>query len=150
MKIGALWREPLLHFLLIGLLLFLVYGRVAPPSDDGNRITVTQADIAALARQFQATWSRPPTPAELDGLVDNHVRDEILFREGTALGLLKDDTVIKRRVRQKLEVLVEEAGRSGVPSDAEATGPAFSADMRTLFLSVQHPGEDRDSVWPPR
>lgn len=119
MNIGSPWREPLLHFLLIGLLLFLVYGRVAPPSDDGNRITVTQADIAALARQFQATWSRPPTPAELDGLVDNHVRDEILFREGTALGLLKDDTVIKRRVRQKLEVLVEEAGRSGVPSDAE-------------------------------
>lgn len=119
MNIGALWREPLTHFLLIGLLLFLVYGRVAPPSDAGNRIIVTQADIAALARQFQATWSRPPTPAELDGLVDNHVRDEILFREGTALGLLQDDSVIKRRVRQKLEVLVEEAGKSGEPGDAE-------------------------------
>ena len=113
MKIRSLWREPLLHFLLIGLLLFLLYGKVAPPSDDGNRITVTQAGIAALASQFQATWSRPPTPAELQGLVDSHVRDEILFREGAALGLLEDDPVIKRRVRQKLEVLVEEEGKSG-------------------------------------
>jgi hypothetical protein len=119
LKIGFLWREPLLHFLLIGLLLFLIYGKVAPPSDDGNRVTVTQADIAALARQFQATWSRPPTPDELKGLVDSHVRDEILFREGTALGLLEGDTVIKRRVRQKLEVLIEESGKSVVADDAE-------------------------------
>jgi hypothetical protein len=96
-----------------------VYGRVAPPSDDGNRITVSQADIAALARQFQATWSRPPTPAELQGVVDSHVRDEILFREGAALGLLTGDPVIKRRVRQKLEVLIEEENKSGAVSDAE-------------------------------
>lgn len=119
MKIGSLWREPLLHFLLVGLLLFLVYGRVAPPSDDGNRILVSQSDIAALARQFQATWSRPPTPAELQGIVDSHVRDEILFREGAALGLLTGDPVIKRRVRQKLEVLIEEENKSGAVSDAE-------------------------------
>ncbi len=119
MKIGFLWREPLLHFLLIGLLLFLLYGKVAPSSDDGNRITVSQADIAALARQFEATWSRPPAPSELQDLVDSHVRDEILFREGAALGLLKDDPVIKRRVRQKLEVLVEEEGKSGTVGDAE-------------------------------
>jgi len=119
LKIGSLWREPLLHFLLIGLLLFLLYDRVAPPSGDGNRIIVTRAGIDALAGQFQATWSRPPTPSELKDLVANHVRDEILFREGAALGLLKDDPVIKRRVRQKLEVLIEEEGKSGSVSDAE-------------------------------
>ena len=112
-------KEPLLHFLLIGLLLFLLYGAVAPPSADGNRITVNRAVIAGLTTQFQATWSRPPTPVELQGLVDSHVRDEILFREGVALGLVKDDPVIKRRVRQKLEVLIEEEGKSGGASDAE-------------------------------
>ncbi len=119
MSIRSLLKEPLLHFLLIGLLLFLLYGAVAPPSADGNRITVNRAAIAGLATQFQATWSRPPTPVELQGLVDSHVRDEILFREGVALGLVKDDPVIKRRVRQKLEVLIEEEGRSGGASDAE-------------------------------
>jgi hypothetical protein len=115
----SILREPLLHFLLIGLVLFLLYGKVAPSSDQGTRITVDRATIAALAGQFEATWSRPPTPAELAGLVDGYVRDEILFREGASLGLLKDDPVIQRRVRQKLEVLVEEEGTTGVPTDAE-------------------------------
>ncbi len=121
MKITALLKEPLLHFLLIGLLLFLLFGKVAPPSADGNRITVNRAVIAGLATQFQSTWSRPPAAVELNGLVDSYVRDEILFREGVALGLVKDDPVIKRRVRQKLEVLIEEEGKSGGASDAQLT-----------------------------
>lgn len=119
MRIRSLLKEPLLHFLLLGLLLFLLYGKVAPNSGDGNRVTVSRTTIAALATQFQATWSRPPTAVELNGLVDSYVRDEILFREGVALGLVKDDPVIKRRVRQKLEVLIEEEGKSGGASDAE-------------------------------
>lgn len=121
MRIRSLLKEPLLHFLLLGLLLFLLYGKVAPTFGDGNRVTVSRTSIAALATQFQATWSRPPTPAELNGLVDSYVRDEILFREGAALGLVKDDPVIKRRVRQKLEVLIEEEGNPGGASDAELT-----------------------------
>ena len=119
MRIRSLLQEPLLHFLLLGMLLFLLYGKVAPTSGDGNRITVSRAVIAGLATQYQATWSRPPTAVELNGLVDSYVRDEILFREGVALGLVKDDPVIKRRVRQKLEVLIEEEGKSGGASDAE-------------------------------
>lgn len=101
------------------MLLFLLYGKVAPPSDEGSRITVTRAAVAALAEQFRATWSRPPSREELSNLVDESVRDEILYREGLALGLAKDDAVIKRRVRQKVEVLVEEEGRNGAPGDAE-------------------------------
>ncbi len=121
MRIRSLLKEPLLHFLLLGLLLFLLYGSVAPSSGDGNRVTVSRTSIAALATQFQATWSRPPTAVELNGLVESYVRDEILFREGVALGLVKDDPVIKRRVRQKLEVLIEEEGNPGGASDAELT-----------------------------
>jgi len=121
LRINSLLKEPLLHFLLIGAGLFLLYGEVADPSADGNRVTVNRTVISALATQFQATWSRSPTPAELNGLIDSYVRDEILFREGVALGLFKDDPVIKRRVRQKLEVLIEEEGRSGAASDAELT-----------------------------
>ena len=92
-------REPLLHFLLIGLALFLWYGRVAPAGTDASRIVVPQAQVDVLARQFEATWSRPPTPAELRGLVDTCVTDEMLFREGRELGLGEDDAVIKRRIR---------------------------------------------------
>jgi len=112
-------REPLLHFLLIGMALFLLYGSVAPPADEATRITVTRSSIATLARQFESTWLRSPTPVELQGLIDGYVRDEILFREGVALGLLNDDSVIRRRVLQKLEVLIEEESNSDAASDEE-------------------------------
>ena len=112
-------REPLLHFLLIGLALFLWYGRVAPDGTDASRIVVTQAQVDVLARQFEATWSRPPTPTELRGLVDTYVTDEMLFREGRELGLGEDDAVIKRRIRQKYQVMSEELLATEPPSDEE-------------------------------
>lgn len=115
----TLVREPLLHFLLIGLALFLWYGRVAPDGTDASRIVVTQAQVDVLARQFEATWSRPPTPAELRGLVDTYVTDEMLFREGRELGLGEDDAVIKRRIRQKYQVMSEELLATEPPSDEE-------------------------------
>ena len=112
-------REPLLHFLLIGLALFLWYGRVAPDETDASRIVITQAQVDVLARQFEATWSRPPTPTELRGLVDTYVTDEMLFREGRELGLGEDDAVIKRRIRQKYQVMSEELLATEPPSDEE-------------------------------
>jgi hypothetical protein len=112
-------REPTLHFLLIGIFLFLLYGRVAPEGDDSRTIEVSQARIDALTQQFQAVWSRPPTESELRGIIDAFVRDEVLYREGVAMGLDGDDPVIKRRVRQKMEVMSEESGTQLTPTDAE-------------------------------
>ena len=119
MSIGRILREPLLHFLIIGLALFLYYGHVAPGSSDERRIVVSQAQVDELAQRFQATWNRPPTAQELSGIVDSYVSDEVLYREGKALGLDRDDPVIKRRVRQKLEVMAEEAGERTTPTDAD-------------------------------
>jgi hypothetical protein len=119
MTFSKLLREPTLHFLLIGIFLFLLYGRVAPESDDSRTIEVSQARIDALTQQFQSVWSRPPTEPELRGIIDAFVRDEVLYREGVAMGLDGDDPVIKRRVRQKMEVMSEESGAQLQPSDAE-------------------------------
>ena len=119
MTFSKLLREPTLHFLLIGIFLFLLYGRVAPESDDSRTIEVSQARIDALTQQFQAVWSRPPTEPELRGIIDAFVRDEVLYREGVAMGLDGDDPVIKRRVRQKMEVMSEESGAQLLPTDAE-------------------------------
>lgn len=119
MQVRRILREPLLHFLLLGLALFAYYGRVAPDDDGKRRIVVTQADVDLLATQFQGTWNRPPSPVELHGLVDSYVRDEILYREGVALGLDRDDAVIKRRVRQKLDVLFEESVAQNPATDAD-------------------------------
>jgi len=119
LKIRTVLHEPLLHFLLIGLGLFLLYGAVSPGDSDGKRITVSQARVDDMAAQFKALWGRPPSPDELRGLVDGFVRDEIIFREGLALGLDKDDAVIKRRVRQKYELLAEEPNAGNAPTDAD-------------------------------
>jgi parvulin-like peptidyl-prolyl isomerase len=130
-RAGRWLREPLLHFLLLGALLFVVYAWVAPSDRGGQRIVVNRALIEALTRQYSTTWMRPPTEQELDSLVETYVRDEILYREGLALGLDRDDAVIKRRVRQKLEVMAEEQLARTAPSDAELS--AYLAKNATRF-----------------
>lgn len=119
MKLADLLREPMLRFLAIGLGLFVAHGLVAPAATDGRDIVVSQARVDGLVRQYQATWHRPPTPDELAGLVDAYVRDEVLYREGVALGLDSDDPVIQRRIRQKMEVAAEERLDQAEPGDAE-------------------------------
>lgn len=126
----------MLHFLLLGALLFLAHGWLNPPEEARPRIVVGGALLEGLARQHEAVWMRPPTPQELDGLVQSHVRDEILYREGLALGLDRDDPVIRRRVRQKLEVMAEEQLTRAAPSDAELS--AYLAENAARF---SQPGE---------
>ncbi len=119
MNLRRVLREPLLHFLLIGAALFIYYGHHAPGGGDDRRIIVTQQQVDDLAQQFRLTWSRPPTGAELRSLVDSYVHDEILYREGMAAGLGREDAVIKRRVRQKIEVMAEEDSARNTPSDGD-------------------------------
>ena len=119
MKFKSLLREPVLHFLLIGLVVFAAYGRLAPHEKSGVRIVVTQSMVDSMALEYQKRWSRPPTEQELASVVDVYVRDEILYREGMSLGLDRDDPVIKRRVRQKLEVIAEEQLARDAPTDAD-------------------------------
>jgi len=111
-------REPLLHFLLIGLALFLLYAVVSPGDSAGRTITISQGEVDQLRRQYAALWGTPPTDAQLTDLIDARVRDEILYREGMAQGLDRDDPVIKRRIRQKVEVMAEEEGSDSAPTDA--------------------------------
>lgn len=118
-RLASLAKEPVLHFLLIGALLFAAYSRLAPADEAGSRIVVTQALVDGLAAEHRARWSRPASEQELAALVDAWVRNEILYREGVALGLDRDDPVIKRRVRQKLEVVAEELLARDAATDAD-------------------------------
>jgi PPIC-type PPIASE domain len=116
-----LLREPLLHFLLLGGLLFGLYqwlgGRDA--SAAGGDIVVTEGRIRNLTDTYTRTWQRPPTAEELNGLIEDYIREEVLYREGVALGLDRDDTIIRRRLRQKLEFVSEDAANALEPTDAE-------------------------------
>ena len=115
-----LLKDPLLHFLLIGAALFLVFGFFkGPTGNEENKIVITQGDIDALQANFVRTWQRPPTDGELSGLIDNRVEDEIAFREAVAMGLDQDDAVIRRRLRMKMELLMEDIAGLSPPSDEE-------------------------------
>jgi parvulin-like peptidyl-prolyl isomerase len=95
-------------------------------------IVVSEAMIDQMAREHEARWTRSPNDRELAGLVDAYVRDEILYREGLALGLDRDDALIKRRVRQKFEVIAEEQGARESPSDADLA--AYITENEGRFL----------------
>jgi hypothetical protein len=131
--IRRLLREPLLHFLLIGTALFVLYGALnRGRSDAPSDIVVSEARVEALAESFATVWMRPPTPEEIKGLIDDHIAEEIYYREAIAMGLDQDDTVIRRRLRQKMEFISEDAATATEPTDAELR--AYLADHPEKFL----------------
>lgn len=116
--LAAALREPLMHFLLIGGALFLFYQWHNPVVfQDKNDILVTADDVARLAAGFAQTWQRKPTSPEMDGLINNFVREEIYYREAKAMGLDQDDIAVRRRLRQKLEFILEDVAGQVEPGD---------------------------------
>ena len=104
-----LLREPLLQFLVLGAALFGLFGIVDKKEADAPaKIVVSTARMSNLVDGFTRTWRRPPTEQELQDLVENYIRDEVFYREGKAAGLDRDDVVIRRRVRQKMEFIAED------------------------------------------
>jgi hypothetical protein len=111
LRIQTLWREPLLHFLLIGFALFLYYDLVGSGDSEApavKRIIVSSGHVEQLVANFERTWSRPPTEQELDAMVDSHVREEVFYREAMAMGLDQNDPMVRRRMRMKLEFMLED------------------------------------------
>jgi parvulin-like peptidyl-prolyl isomerase len=115
-----LLREPLIHFLILGAGLFVLYAAVSGSvSTQIDRIVVDETQVMRLAEQFQRTWMRPPTEQELQALAEDYVKEEILYREAQALGLDEDDLVIRRRLRQKMEFLNADLTEPRAPTEAQ-------------------------------
>ena len=113
-------KEPLVHFLALGAGLFgigVLRGDSAEPS--ANRITITPGVTERLMEGFRRTWQRPPTEDEFSGLVEDYLKEEVLYREALAMGLDRDDQIIRRRMRQKLEFLTADLVESFEPSEEE-------------------------------
>lgn len=114
-------REPLLQFFLLGLALFAAYrilggGERAQRTD---RIVVDAGQIERLSGEFYRVWARPPTRADLERLIEEHIKEEMLYREALALGLDRDDEVVRRRMRRKMEFLNESLVEVLDPTDEE-------------------------------
>ena len=117
--IARLIREPLVQFLLIGVAVFAIYELVASQSElPRDRIVVTEGRVRQLALVFAKTWQRSPSPQEMRGLIDAYVKEEIYYREAIKLGLDRDDTLIRRRMQQKMEFLSEPSDDRLAASDA--------------------------------
>ena len=154
-----LLREPLLHFVLIGSALFAGYAtlnRVRPASASSPQIEITNGDIEQLRQAWQMQWKRPPTTDELDGLVAGEVRERILAREAMKLGLDQDDTIVRRRLAQKLEFMLQDVATIRQPTEDEVaryfaknrtayTIPAHLTFSHIYFSSTNHPNAEQDA-----
>lgn len=140
----AILREPLLHFLLVGAALFVLFGLVNErySGSEDNQVVVSVGRIGQLENIFTRTWQRPPTATELKGLIDDFVLEEIYYRQAVAMGIDRDDTVIRRRLRQKFEFLTDDMAAAIEPTDAElsdyleANPDAFMRDTTYSFEQV--------------
>ena len=147
-RMQTLLREPLLHFLLIGAVLFFVFGQVGDPVEVDNRIVVSQADLDILANDWLRRTGRPPSPQQVEQQLRQYIREQVLSREAVNLGLDRDDVIIRRRLAQKMQFLFDDLGQ--VPDPTEAELIAFMSQHVERFtlpgtLSFRHIFLDPDS-----
>jgi len=114
-------REPLVHFLAIGAALFVLNGLINGPDEGptGETVTISEGRVNQIAESFVLLAGRVPTREEIESLVDDFVSEEVGYREAVAMGIDADDTIVRRRMRQKLEFLIEDGAASDPPTQAE-------------------------------
>jgi hypothetical protein len=145
LSLGAkLLREPLAHFLFLGAAIFGIHALIAerPPADAENRIMIGAGDVEQLRTTWTNKWQRPPAADELKGLIEARIREEVLYREALALGLDRDDTIVRGRLAQKFQFLAEDLAASRDPTDAElaayfeANRERYRVPFRLSFIQV--------------
>ena len=141
---SRLVREPLVHFVLIGAAVFGLYALMTGDDQDEprNKIVVTEGRVQQLAQVFARTWQRPPTREELRGLIDAYIKEEVYYREALKLGLDRDDTLIRRRMQQKMEFVTEPGDELLAADDKELLAfldshkSEFRVEPRIAFQQV--------------
>jgi len=139
----AALKEPLVHFIVLGALIFVGYELVRSGEDHpGDEIVVSDARAASMVQTFIRTWQRPPTENELNRLIDDYIKTEIFVREALALGLDRDDLIIRRRLRQKMEFFFDESAPVSDPTEQELSAflaqyaDQYRTDTRVTFSHV--------------
>jgi len=144
--VKKLAKEPLLYFLILGGALFALFQQVSEDGFSGEgqlqEIVVRQGRIQALVQGFKKVWQRSPSQQELDNLIQAFVREEVLYREALAMGLDRDDPIVRRRMNQKIEFLSEDLAALEEPEDAElqtfldANPESYRQPARVSFRQV--------------
>ena len=149
-----LFREPLVHFLLLGAGLFVAFGLVDKrPSGEPGKIVITQGQIEHLAAGYNRVHGRPASPEELEGLIGDYVREEVYYREALALGLDRDDPVIRNRLRLKMEFISDDVAAQAEPTEEQLRSylqehpDTFRIEPRFTFSQVYlNPERHRESL----
>lgn len=150
-----LLRDPLVVFLLIGGGIFLLYSKLNPEESteesNPNRIEITSDIQNMLISEWSERWKRPPTPEEFKALLDEHIKEELLFREATKLGLDQADTIIRRRLAEKMEFLtsdianLEEVSDETLEAYYQANADTYRVEpeigFRQLYFSSEKRGD---------
>ena len=149
-RVAALLREPLLHFLAAGALVFAALSGQAPGAGE-RRIVVDEMVVAGLVNHHIQAFRRPPTAPELDELIRDHVRSEVYYREALRLGLDRDDEVVKKRLRNKMLAVAGAEAEAAQPTDAQlqallAKDPARYALPPRYTLTQRYLGEDTPAL----
>jgi hypothetical protein len=133
-----LLREPLLHFLFIGAFIYLAYGWFAEPMEESedNTLVVSAGEIEWMQASWQKRWNRMPTPDELDGLIQQYIKETILYREAISMGLNQHDRIIRRRLAQKLEFLAGDLVTLVPPTNEELQ--AYFDDHQERYREAVH------------
>ena len=146
-----------MHFLALGALVFFLFHLTTDRGEtlDG-KIVATRGKVEQLVTGFSRTWQRLPTQEELDGLVEDSIREEVLYREALAMRLDKDDTIVRRRMRQKLEFLTEDTAAAAPSTDADLQGwldkhpDKFRVEptlaFSQVYLNATHAGDNASAA----
>lgn len=137
--------EPLLHFVLIGAVLFYIgYRNTAESTNPGNEIVITEGDINQMLVSWMAQGRPAPSADAIRSMVETKVREEVLYREAIAMGLDKEDTIVKRRLAQKMDFLAEDLSTLEEPTTEdlrkwfEAHRDEFVLPPRVSFRHVYY------------
>jgi len=152
-RLKFLLKEPLVHFLIIGFVLFVVFDlRQGGAGAAENLIVISGGQVEQMSAQFERTWLRPPTDAELAGLIEGHVRNEVYYREARAMGLDQNDGIVRQRMRLKLEFLLEDLADETPPDDEQLTQfmqrhpDKFEIEPRLTFTQVYLNPDKRQDI----
>lgn len=148
------YKEPLLHFVILGGLLFAVYGWLNhEASPEPGVVRITEADVNWLKEMWTRQRQRPPEERELRGLVADYLKEALLAREARDLGLEENDTVVRRRLAQKMEFLLQDTARLAEPGEAElhsfyeTNRSRYQTSKKISFSQIYFKSEaDRKSV----
>jgi len=146
-----------MHFLALGALVFFLFHLTTDRGETQDvKIVVTRGKVEQLVTGFSRTWQRLPTQEELDGLVEDSIREEVLYREALAMRLDKDDTIVRRRMRQKLEFLTEDTAAAAPSTDADLQGwldkhpDKFRVEptlaFSQVYLNATHAGDNASAA----